>query len=372
VLTARDPFGSALRDAQRRTGRKAAPEDEQFLADLAVLYSHLRARAEISPIGGMAARSEIVRRIETRLRVREILESDPRVAEMPVRAPIVVVGLPRTATTLVHRLLSRATTTRAPELWELLRPMTSAADRRRNLREARWLTRLYHWSVPATGDIHPSTATSPEECTFLLPQTLMYEMMGPIPGYRRWYNERDVTPDYEYLRSQLQILQRTDPSRRWVLKSPFHLANLDTLLATFPDAMMVWTSRDPVTTFASWCSLLEANMLMYNKRVDPAEIAQTWLPTWSSALSKARATRRREPGRFLDVAHAEVSDDPVGTTLRLWESLSVDASAESLSRLREEAKRDGRRRPGGHRYELARYGVTEAEVRAALTDASAA
>jgi hypothetical protein len=226
--------------------------------------------------------------------------------------------------------------------------------------------------VPATGDIHPSMVTSPEECTFLLPQTLMYEMMGPIPGYRRWYNERDVTPDYEYLRSQLQILQRTNPSRRWVLKSPFHLANLDVLLATFPDTMIVWTSRDPVTTFASWCSLLEANMLMYNKRVDPAEIAQTWLPTWSSALSKARATRRREPGRFLDVAHAEVSDDPVGTTLRLWESLGVEASAESLSPLREEAKRDGRRHPGGHRYELARYGVTEAEVRAALTDPSPA
>jgi hypothetical protein len=145
VLNARDPFGSALRGAQRRTGRNAAPEDEQFLADLAVLYSHLRGRAEISPIGGMAARSEIVRRIETRLRIREILESDPRIAATPVRAPIVVVGLPRTATTLVHRLLSRATTTRAPELWELLRPMTSAADRRRNLREARWLTRLYHW-----------------------------------------------------------------------------------------------------------------------------------------------------------------------------------------------------------------------------------
>lgn len=370
LLTARDPFASALRGAQRRTGRKAAPEDEQFLADLAVLYSHLRARPGISPIGGMAARSEIIRRIETRMRVREILDSDPDIAATPVRAPIVVVGLPRTATTLVHRLLSRATTTRAPELWEMLRPITSPADRRRNLREARWLARLYHWSVPATANIHPSTATSPEECTFLLPQTLMYEMMGPIAGYRRWYAARDVTPDYVYLREQLQILQRSDRSRRWVLKSPFHLANLDVLLTTFPDATIVWTSRDPVATFASWCSLIEANMLMYNERVDPASIAATWLPTWSSALARARDTRRRKPGRFLDVAHASINDDPVGATLRLWERLGIKADDASLRRLKDEAIRDGRPNPGGHHYTLARYGVTEAEVRAALSESS--
>ena len=316
----------------------------------------------------MAARSEIIRRIETRLRVREILASDPRIAATPVRAPVVVVGLPRTATTLVHRLLSRATTTRAPELWEMLRPMTSPADRRRNLREARWLARLYHWSVPATGNIHPSTATSPEECTFLLPQTLMYEMMGPIPGYRRWYAARDVTPDYVYLREQLQILQYPDPSPRWVLKSPFHLANLDVLLATFPDATIVWTSRDPVATFASWCSLIEANMLMYNKRVDPLAIAPTWLPTWSEALARARSTRGRHPSRFIDVSHASVNADPVGTTIKLWERLGIAASPESVARLKAEAAQDGRPNPHGHRYTLARYGVTEAEVRAALAD----
>lgn len=367
LLTAGDPFASALRTAQRRTGREPGPDDERFLADLSVLYGHLLARPEISPIGGMAARSEIIRRIETRLLVRKILASDPGVAALPVRAPIVVVGLPRTATTLVHRLLSRATTTRAPELWEMLRPMTNAADRRRNLREARLLAHLYHWSVPATGNIHPSTATSPEECTFLLPQTLMYEMMGPIPGYRRWYAERDVTPDYVYLREQLQILQRTDPYRRWVLKSPFHLANLDVLLEVMPDATIVWTTREPAVTFASWCSLIEANMLMYNKRVDPLAIAPTWLPTWSAALERARATRRRQPHRFLDVPHTEVNADPVGTTLRLWESLGVAADELSVSRLTEEAKRDGRPDPGGHRYTLARYGVTEAEVRSALT-----
>jgi hypothetical protein len=370
VLTARDPFASAVRGAQRRTGRKPAADDEQFLADLAVLYAHLRARSDISPIGGIAARSEIMRRIETRLRVREILESDPHIASTPVRSPIVVVGLPRTATTLVHRLLSRATDARAPELWEMLRPMTSAADRRRNMREARWLARLYHWSVPATGNIHPSTATSPEECTFLLPQTLMYEMMGPIPGYRQWYASRDVTPDYVYLREQLQILQRSDPSRRWVLKSPFHLANLDVLLATFPDATIVWTSRDPVATFASWCSLIEANMLMYNKRVDPEAIAQTWLPSWSSALARASDTRRRHPSKFLDVSHSSVSEDPVGTTLRLWESLGIEASPSSVRRLEAETKRDGRPDPRGHRYALARYGVTEDEVRSALSVAS--
>ena len=108
-------------------------------------------------------------------------------------------------------------------------------------------------------------------------------------------------------------------------------------------------------------------MLMYNTRVDPSAIARTWLPSWSSALARASETRRRHPSKFLDVSHAAVSDDPVGTTMRLWESLGVAASPASVRRLEDEAKVDGRPDPRGHRYSLARYGVSEAEVRSALS-----
>jgi hypothetical protein len=366
MLVAGNPTGAARRVAERRTGLVMDEEDQEFLADLDVLYGFLRGKPHLSALGGLAARSEIIRRMETRLSVRRLLRDDPSIASVPVRAPIIVTGLPRTATTLVHRLLASSVTTRAPMLWEVLHPASGPGDQSKNLRTARWLARMYHLTVPATRDIHPTAATSPEECTFLLPQTLMYEMMGPMPGYRRWYGGRDVTGDYRYLRAQLQVLQRRGPRRRWVLKSPFHLANLDVLLDTFPDATIVWTSRDPAVALASWCSLIEANMAMYNDRVDPVEIGITWLPIWQSALQRARATRRRRPDRFLDVEHAAVMADPVGTTTGLWRQLGVEYDDQSRRALSEEARQDGRRNPGAHRYALERYGLGADDVRAAL------
>ncbi|MFK3978801.1 sulfotransferase family protein [Micromonospora sp. NPDC050397] len=364
-LVSGDPFAAAERAAGRRTGLAPAG-DEAYRADLRVLHRQLLAKPALSPLGGLAAQSEITRRMQTRLSVLHLLDGDPSIEAAPVRAPVFVTGLPRTATTLTHRLLAQATAVRAPMLWELLRPEAGARGKRQSLRAARWMSRMYHASVPATRDIHPSSATSVEECTFLLPQTLMYEMMGPIPAYRQWYTERDPSPDYRYLKQQLQVLQHGRPDRRWVLKSPFHLANLDPVFDTFPDATVVWTHRDPAVALASWCSLIEANMLMYNERVDRAEIGATWLPIWADATARATRVRQRFPDRFHDVAHASLSADPVGVTRELWRRLGIDADAASVDRLITEAGVDGRRVPGRHRYPLERYGLSRAEVEAAF------
>jgi hypothetical protein len=55
---------------------------------------------------------------------------------------------------------------------------------------------------------------------------------------------------------------REDDGIRWNLKCPFYLPYLKELEKSFPDAVLVWTHRNPVECIASACSLYELGLNM--------------------------------------------------------------------------------------------------------------
>jgi hypothetical protein len=350
-------FARLVRAAAHRTGAADLPPDPAFQDGMRVLYEALLT-APLTPIGRAGARDEIGRRLANRYGLRRLLDRHPDVAALPVDRPVVVTGLPRTGTTLLHGLLARHQGARAPLLWELLHPVAdTAAQRRRGIRAARRAARFSHAGVPALRDIHPLDPYRPEECIFALPHHFGHLTRTPMPGYRSWCAVRDADEDYRYLRCHLQALQWRRPARRWVLKSPFHLHHLDALLRAFPDATVVWTHRDPIRALASWCSLVEAIMLLQNDRVDRARIGSDWLDIWSDGLRKAMEVRAAAPERFVDVDYDRLVADPAGTVAGLWRDLGDPMGPGT------EAGAGGHRhRPGRHRYALERYGLDPDEV----------
>ena len=54
----------------------------------------------------------------------------------------------------------------------------------------------------------------------------------------------------------LQHLQWRCPGDRWVLKAPSHLGQLESLLAVYPKARIVFTHRDPLKVLPSVASIL--------------------------------------------------------------------------------------------------------------------
>ena len=74
-------------------------------------------------IGFISARIELNMTFVRRLKMIEYLKQVPRVLSIGVPSPVFVMGLPRTGTTFLHRLLSLDPQVRAPFLWELLAPV---------------------------------------------------------------------------------------------------------------------------------------------------------------------------------------------------------------------------------------------------------
>lgn len=348
---------------------RPADGDEEFTEDFRLLLRHWAGDENLTPVGWWSAQGHVRRHLANRARIRRLIAEHPAIEREPIERPVFVVGLPRTATTLTHGVLSLSGQHRCPLLWELLTPDLegSPRTRRRAVTAARLMVGAIDLFAPRYRDIHPLEAEGPEECTFALPHTVMPLSQARVPAYRASLEERDFVPDYAYLKQVYQVLQHGRPRRRWVLKSPLHTGNLDALLSVFPDATLVWTHRDPAAVVASFCSLIEHGMAITARPLDLHELGATWLGLLSRSVDRGLVSRAAVPREALvDVPYSWLASDPATGAPKLYDAVGArwtDADAARLPRI---AARPKGSRP--HSYDLARYGLTRADVDAAFAD----
>ncbi|MGY1497192.1 sulfotransferase family protein [Streptomyces sp. QTS52] len=349
-----------------------ADGDEWFVDGFRPLLAEWAADEELSPVGWQSAQAHVRRHLTNRARVRRLIAEHPAIAQEPVGKPVFVVGLPRTATTLTHGVLSLSDEHRCPRLWELLAPglEPSPRERRKAVTSARRTLNGTYLLSPRFREIHPMTAEGPEECTFLLPHALVPLSQARLPEYHAQQFGRDFVPDYRHLKECFQVLQYGRPQRRWILKSPMHTGNLDALLSVFPDATLVWTHRDPVTAVASFCSLVECGMTISRRRTDLHALGATWLDLLSRSVRRGLAARADIPREaVVDVPYSWLGSDPAAGAPKLYAAVGARWTEADAARLPTVATHLRGSRP--HRYDLARYGLTRADVEAAFADYNA-
>jgi hypothetical protein len=365
-------IGKLVDNAEKETGVSAA-EHREYIEDCRFLLNCYADEPHASFLGWTAIMGDVQRRITNRLRVAKAIAERPEIELEPIAAPIVVTGLPRTATTLAHNLIAGPEANRAPLFWELFSTIPGDADdavRRQAIESTqKWVVSM-NKAVPVFPDIHPMAAMLPEECVFLLPfHSFLWNMVGPMDAYREWCAKRDYTDDYRYFKQALQILQFGRERKRWVLKSPCHLWSLETLVRTFPDAKVVWTHRDPVTVLGSYCSLVEVGWSVYQRRFDPHTLGRTCLSMLTEAIGGAREVGLRLRGEnVIDVGYPHLAGDARNQVPRLFARLGLpwgEAEADNLEYLLDLPTR--RRR---HEYTLSRYGLSQMEVEDAFGDYS--
>lgn len=349
-----------------------AAGDQRFVDDFQLLLGWWARAESLTPVGWASAQAHVRRHLANRARVRGLIAEEPGIEREPIEKPVFVVGLPRTATTVTHSVLSLAAGHRCPRLWELLTPGLHATprERRKAVTTGRRMAQGTDLFAPRFRDIHAIVGDGPEECTFALPHALMPLSQARIPEYQAWSYERDYVPDYRHLKQVFQVLQYGRPRRRWMLKSPLHLGNLDALRTVFPDATIVWCHRDPVTVMASFCSLVETGMAISVRPVDPHGIGATWLELLSHAMNRALAVRATiPPEQLVDAPYSWLADDPTVGAPELYAAIGADWTESEAARLPEAVARPKGTRP--HTYDLSRYGLTREGVEAAFADYNA-
>ena len=363
-----------LEEARAQTGLTdtGAPA---FTDTLQTLIASCEQTAALNDTGWSVLAKSTRRHLRNRLSLQAALRANPSLARAGIRGPIVITGLPRTGTTLLHHLLALDPAHRVLRGWEALHPVPPAAggpSEASLVEQAEsWLAGLYRL-VPGFEAIHAATAHSPEECDPLFRNTFAgwhFEIMFDARAYSAWLARADLTAEYADYATQLRVLAGADETEAtWVVKWPGHLGHLDALLATFPDAIVVHCHRHPREAIPSFASLVRTVREAYSDAVSPAAIGPQWLSRWAAATDRALRAREAAPERFVDVAYHALAADPVAEVRGVYQRLgrSLDPAAED--RMRAWLADNPRHKHGVHRYRLEQFGLSEDGVQGAFSE----
>jgi Sulfotransferase family len=362
----RSPVRLDAEDLRRRASRRLGRPVELNDPGLHVLLAD-PATADLTDLGRLAVRAQLLRRIVTTEALVDTLERKPDLEDVELPRPLVIVGLPRSGTTLLHILLACDPAAFAPRFWQLQQPAPPpSGGLGRGVRYARagLIVSASRVMLPTLRAIHPLGPGQPEECIFLFRDLGNQAVPFPAFGYLRWLRGDGAgAVDYGDYRRHLQLLATSQSGRRLVLKSPFHLGHLDDLLATLPDALVVHTHREPATALASWCSLAATIGRGTVPSVDLGTLGQRWLDFWADAAERAVVVRGvADPRRFHDVRYDDLVSEPLDEVRRLYAAAGLPLTPTTRRRMEQWLDRHHRRRRPHHRYDLAQFDLDRATV----------
>jgi hypothetical protein len=356
--------------------------DAPLREPLGLLTASLRNEVPLSAGGRAAAARRLQALLSTRLRLQALWRRRPQILEQPLVAPWFIVGLPRTGTTFLHRLLANDAGLRTAPLWELMNPLPLGErsdpeapqpepDPRIALAEQ--ALAALHRAAPDLQAMHEMHAQAPDEELNLLAlgfASMGFEFSFGVPSYVQAYARQDHQAGYAFFRRVLQTLQwlhgEREQPRPWLLKAPSHMEQLRPLLQVFPDATVIHTHRDAATATVSLASLTASGRRAYIERPDPQLVGRQMSAAVERLLRALDRDRAEGDARFLDVQFAELMRDPIALVQRLyaarWRTLSTEAEAAMCAWL----AANPRGKHGTHAYEAADFGIDLAERRAAL------
>jgi hypothetical protein len=328
--------------------------------------------ARLTPAGLAAQTEVIVKGLVSRLRMVDDIRRHPQILREPVDVAGIILGLPRSGSTIFHRLLASAPGMTAIRWYEAQNfapfPGERAGDPSERRAYAQAMIDGWLQLAPELASIHPLDPDAPDEEILVLGQmfvSTMLEGMTFVPAFSRWLNDYDQSRGHEDLRTILQYLQWQVPSRRgskWILKSPSNLPYAEVAARAFPDALLIMTHRDPLETVPSYLSM-EAALYKLGATITDHEVGSFWfarLADWMHRFEAARA--RIGEHRFIDVDYRAVGREPLEQARRVLTRMGVSCDERMEAALNEFLAGNRREQRPSHEYSLERFGVDKTAI----------
>ena len=357
--------------ARRSTGKKSelTPESRDALAELLKSYQKT---AKLHELGEIVSAVNVISMLKTQLRLNAAAADEPGILNRQIRAPLIITGLPRTGSTLLHNLLAQDPQWRVPWSWEASHPVPRAqSSLTENYRIA--LTQASYAAIeilnPGFKAIHELDARLPQEClviTAIALRSHMFFSSNFVPDYQDWLDEQPAEALYDSHRLFLQYLQG-ESDARWALKAPSHLFSIDGLLNAYPDARLVYTRRDPEEVIGSIASLHWHLYRTFSNFDDLPELGRQVSRRWGHAqqqfhnrLSDSAALQRQT----FTIDYSRLTKDPVSQIKALYKYFELSLAPVAEKAMLDYLKARPQQKFGKHRYDLSDYGLTVDQVRA--------
>lgn len=358
-----DP-AALMQAARARTGLADfgdAPLDEPF----SLLCRSLNEEMEFHALGRTYLHQQLMGVLSTRLRLVDLWKRHPEILEIKIDRPIIIIGLPRSGTTILHKLLGRDPLRRLSPFWEQVMPLPLTEgpqpdpDPRIAIVQAS-LDTLYTMA-PDFASMHEMSVDEPDEDLMQLIYgfaSKQFEWSYVVPSYGRFYSEADHTQGYLWFKRILQTSQWLRPgATRWVLKAPQHLEQLGPLTNAFPDAVLVQTHRDPTDAVISLASMTCYGTRRYFAHPNPHLYGPRMADLVERLLRRGEEARPSLKLPIVDILFKHLLDDPIACVRRIYAIAGDTLSPDAEARMRAWGEENRQNKHGKHEYAAADVGL---------------
>ena len=325
------------------------------------LIAEIEATGQLHALGRLMTRQELLRGLRTRLLMTHARSQNPAIADEKIDAPLVITGPPRSGTSILFELLALDPNARAPLAWEVMHPVPFADATDASLREMAECEQEFWADVqPEFAAIHELRSDLPVECVTLTLPSFTGGHWGMIANMPNWVADYSATMDYH--RVLLQTLQYGGPPRNWVLKTPLYLVLIDLLFATYPDAWLIHTHRDPLKTEPSSLSTLATVRWERSDEVELPEANGVGLGDMMILLAHRRAAGELSD-RIVDSHFSSLMADPVATVEKLYGQMNRPFLGEHADAIRHYIESKPKDKFGQHKYSAEEWGIDPVKLR---------
>ena len=337
-----------------------------FLEGFECLIQSINLEADLNDIGIEAQKGRLIGILANLLRIEDAFIQKPEILFEEINSPVVIVGLPRTGSTMTHRLLASDPRHTAMLWWEGRYPAMLSDEARGHPKTRMEMGKAEVEAVmqasPEALTIHPWDYKGADEEILLLEHTFFStvpESFMRLPTYSKWVESQDHIHAYSQLKKMLQYLQWQNPGRekkRWVLKSPHHLGFIDKLLEVFPDSKVIQTHRDPIKTVPSFCSMCANLFEPLTNSYDKNEIGHHWAHKLAKVLNHCMEVSNANKGNFLNLEFKKMIVDPILEMNEVYNFIGEDFTDQAENAMLA-WKEENQHEMGAHQYSLEEFGL---------------
>lgn len=367
-------MATMLAEARTQAGVDDLDDTDGFSDRLAAHVAAIEADTGLTQLARMTLRARVVRLLRNRLSLTDLIKRYPEIESIPIEKPFIVVGMPRSGTTHLVNLIAADPRRRALPYWESQEPIPALGrgpdiygvdPRYARVKAEHDALMASTPLVAAMHDRYPEAIEEEVEILDLDLASYVLEWHARVPDWRDYYLALDQTRHYAYLKKVLQALTFLRGPRTWVLKSPQHCEQLGPLMATFPDATVAFTHRDPVAVIQSAITMMAYGDRMRRTSIDPDWLRDYWTDRVHRLLSAC--VRDRElvaTDRSIDVAFHHLGGNELPLLEQLYARGGVELTSKARKRFEQYIDSNPRGKHGHIRYDLQRhFGVSAEDLR---------
>jgi hypothetical protein len=345
--------------------------DPAYREGLRVLLETYDIGCDLTDVGWYGAKQKLIHVLTQRLLTERAFQEHPDVLARPIERPLVITGLVRTGSTALHYLMAQDPHRQALPYWlaehPQPRPPRSGWEAHPDFRASKAMIDMMYGVAPHLKAVHFMAPDWPEECGHLMAQTFTddyWEAGMRAPHYAQWYEHADLVPTYRRHRKLIQYIGSSQPEKPWLLKYPVHMKHLASFLEVYPDALVIWTHRDPAAVMSSYASLIAGFRRLNVDRVDEDDIVREQMEIWASGAERAIEVRKGRPAQqFFDLHFRDFVADPVGSVKRIYGHFGLPWAEETEAALTAWQEGNPQHRHGRHDHSLEGITVSRQAMR---------